>query len=272
MRAKAMPFLKWPGGKRSLARAISERFPAQYERYFEPFAGSAALFFSLQPQDATLADVNADLIDVYRAVRDDVEGVISSLSSLRIAKDTYYKIRASRPATARLRAVRFLYLNRTAFNGIYRVNRKGEFNVPFGCKAGTVLCDKVNLRAVSAVLRDVELECADFEAVFRKARAGDVVYADPPYTTMHDRNGFRRYNEAIFSWADQQRLASAAHDAVKRGVSVLVSNAHHEEVMKLYAGFDATTLTRSSCIAGSSLARKPVTEFLLTSKRLVTRW
>lgn len=265
------PFLKWPGGKRALSTAIASHLPSTFGRYFEPFAGSAALFFFLRPRSAMLLDVNSDLVDVYRNVRDSVDLVIDRLRALKIREDEYYRIRAWRPTSSIAKAVRFLYLNRTAFNGIYRVNRRGEFNVPFGCKPSTVLCDEPNLRRASNLLQSVALECGDFEQAFANSKQGDLVYADPPYTTMHDKNGFRRYNESIFSWSDQERLAKAARDAASRGVHVVVSNAHHADISALYPDFKQAVLTRPSCIAGSANARKQVSEFLLIATRNARR-
>jgi DNA adenine methylase len=268
MTALIRPFLKWPGGKRLLAKQIAGYVPAHFGTYFEPFVGGAALFFSLMPKRAVLADVNGELVNVYTQLRDRSAGILTKLRRLRISRAAFYRIRESTPTDAIDRAVRFLYLNRTAFNGIYRVNRMGHFNVPFGCKPGTVLCDADALTKASLALRNVDLRCDDFAESFCLAKQGDVIYADPPYTTMHDKNGFRRYNDAIFSWSDQERLAHVATEAARRGVTVLVSNANHSDVKRLYPTFTVVPLSRASCIAGNASARRAVTELLLVSPKM----
>lgn len=261
----APPILKWPGGKRALAPRIAGLFPPRYGRYIEPFAGGAALFFYLEPRRAVIADRNSELIEVYETVRRFPSEVISRLKLMRISSAEYYSVRARSPRSAIGRAARFLYLNRTAFNGIYRVNRAGRFNVPFGCKPGTVVCDEPALRRAAVLLGDAILRSCDFEEVVAEAVSGDLVYADPPYTTAHDNNGFRRYNESLFSWADQVRLAAALRAAAERGANVAVSNAHHSELNSLYNGFFRHVMERASCIAGLSQHRRSVTEALFTS-------
>jgi DNA adenine methylase len=180
-------------------------------RYVEPFLGGGAMFFALCPERALLADLNKELIDVFRTVRDEVDSVIKALRPLKNNEDTYYAIRASKPRNAAMKAARFIYLNKTCFNGLYRVNTRGEFNVPFGRHgAQLVICDERQLRAASEALAATDFDSADFGATVRRARAGDLVYFDPPYTTAHTNNGFIEYNQRVFSWADQRRLARVA--------------------------------------------------------------
>ena len=217
------PFLKWTGGKRWLAGTIRSLLPGKFNRYIEPFLGGGAAFFHLRPWPASLSDSNAELINAYEQVRDNVEEVIRRLSEFEICECAYEAMRSKVPRSNLMRAVRFLYLNRTAFNGIYRVNQEGHFNVPYGCKAGTVLCDETLLREASSALQRRRLLVCDFEDAINQARSGDLVYADPPYTTKHNNNGFRRYNEVIFSWEDQERLAECLQRASRRGVHVILS-------------------------------------------------
>ena len=261
--AERKPFLKWTGGKRWLAAEVDELLPEEYGRYIEPFVGGGAVYFYLRAWPATLSDINAELINTYRQIRDNVDDVIDRLRGMRIDESTFLIVRNSRPRKPVTSAVRFLYLNRTAFNGIYRVNREGDFNVPYGCKPNTVLCDEDLLRAASRALQNRKLVSCDFESAVNSAVKGDVVYADPPYTTKHDNNGFRRYNEEIFSWEDQVRLASCCKRAAKRGVRVIVSNANHKPLIDLYSGFESRTIKRASLISGSSDGRGTVTECLL---------
>jgi len=233
--------------------------------YYEPFLGGGAVFFTLRPPRAVLADLNAELVNAYRLVRDDYQTIVRRMRRLRVNRDAYDKTRESRPRTRLSRAIRFLYLNRTAFAGIYRLNRDGEFNVPYGGRQRTlsVLWERDLLMRAAAVLKhEVSLRVSDFEKLLRKAGKGDVVYCDPTYTVAHDNNGFLRYNERIFSWADQQRLARAAKAAAKRGATVVVSNAHHNSLRNLYAGVETITLRRPSCVSATLPGRRRVAEYL----------
>jgi DNA adenine methylase len=259
------PFLKWPGGKRWAAREIAAVVrSALTGTYFEPFLGGGAVFFRLRPARAVLGDINHELITVYSAVRDFPDAVLGALRRLPVTTKDYYRIRESRPRTDTARAARFLYLNRTAFAGIYRLNRRGLFNVPYGGgdRTPAMLWETNILRSAAAALAGAELRESDFQSVIADARRGDVVYCDPTYTVAHDHNGFVRYNERNFSWLDQQRLASAARQAAGRGVTVLVSNAHHRAVKALYMGSEALTLERQSRVSADRTKRRHVKEYL----------
>jgi DNA adenine methylase len=269
---KPKSFIKWPGGKHWLARRISRELVANIDGYFEPFLGSAALFFSLQPHRAILSDCNGELINVFVQVRDNVEGIINKLEAMTISKDFFYRMRSWKPETSLEKAARFLYLNRTAFNGMYRVNRNGDFNVPFGCKPFTKLCDKKNLRESSIILKNTLIYNEDFEVIVMKARKGDLIYFDPPYTAMHDNGLFRRFNESLFSWNDQERLANTVKKLEKKGIHVIVSNAHVPEILSLYRGMNYLELDRVSCISGKSEGRRIVREYLFYSNDLDMRY
>jgi len=260
------PFLKWPGGKRLLATRIIAVFPPTFTRYIEPFLGGAAVFFALAPQKALLGDINDELINAYKQVRDRTSDVIEGLEQLRISKRLFYDLRSARPSDPVDQAIRFLYLNRTAFNGIYRVNQAGEFNVPFGCKPGTVLCDRDLINSAAKRLKRARIVAGDFEDTIDAANEGDLIYADPPYTTKHDNNGFRRYNQHLFSWKDQVRLSRALLRAVERGIKVVVSNADHKGVRALYSHFTREVIERASCVSAQVASRGPVRESLLISE------
>ena len=222
------PFLKWPGGKRWLVPRLLELIgDMAFNRYFEPFAGGAALFFALQPRSAVLSDVNADLINTYRQVRRHAHEITRRLRQLSVDRETYYDLRSQEPKDKIDRAVRFLYLNRTAFGGIYRLNHQGRFNVPYGGgqRSPAILWERDLLRPAARVLRRSELKADDFQLVLQEAGAGDLVYCDPTYTVSHSDNGFVRYNESNFRWEDQRRLAEVCEELRARGVTVLVSNA-----------------------------------------------
>jgi DNA adenine methylase len=261
MGGNVQPFLKWAGGKRWLTP--SDVFPTSLEhgRYFEPFLGSAAMFFALQPRSAVLSDANADLIELYEVVRDQ-PGTLDEILKLhqeRHSHEHYYSVRRCVPADKVHRAARMLYLNRTCWNGLYRVNLKGEFNVPIGTKTRVLMKD--DFGALSDVLRGVELRCCDFAEVIREVEAGDLIFADPPYTVRHNANGFLKYNEQIFSWEDQVRLRDACLEASTRGAFVVVTNADHESVRELYRGIAKyRPLARKSVLAAHSAHRGDTTE------------
>lgn len=260
------PFLKWPGGKRWAAKLIADLVRSHLSgRYFEPFLGGGAVFFELQPREATLSDVNTDLVNTYAQVRDQSSAIRKLLKTMRVTKRDYYRVRRSEPTDAVERATRFLYLNRTAFAGMYRVNRAGRFNVPYGGGDRTPesLWNTSLLTDARAALARVELVVSDFEPMLDRAEEGDVVYCDPTYTVAHDNNGFVRYNERNFSWDDQRRLSNAAKRAATRGATVIVSNAFHESIRKLYAPYQGERLERQSLISPNIQARRLVAEYLL---------
>jgi DNA adenine methylase len=260
------PFLKWAGGKRWIARFVAELL-CNSRRHFEPFAGSAACFFATRTRQAYLSDDNEELINCYRVVRDNGKGLIDCLKSLKIDRRTFNRIRSASPPSRLERAVRFIYLNRTAFNGLYRVNREGHFNVPFGCKPTTMLCDASSLLACASRLQGVRLEASDFSVALKHVRAADAVYIDPPYTVKHNDNAFRRYNERIFSWDDQVRLAGIAGTLATRGARLVITNALHPDVTAMYSRrhFLGLRIVRASNMAASSLKRGSCEELLLVS-------
>lgn len=240
-------------------------FPLQYDRLIEPFAGGAAVFFCLSPASAWLNDVNVDLIDAYKAIADDWEGVVAVLKHHHAKHNSkyYYEIRASSPRLATTRAARLIYLNRTCFNGLYRVNLKGEFNVPLGTKTKVILPGD-NFFASSNQLKKATLTNLDFEEVIDQAGENDFVFVDPPYTVKHNLNGFIKYNERLFSWADQIRLKDSLFRAKLRGAQVVMSNADHESIRELYGDSEKIYVAaRQSVMAASSANRKKTTELLI---------
>lgn len=261
------PFLKWPGGKRWLTARHIDMFPKTYGKYIEPFLGGAAVFFTLLPEQAYLSDANAELINTYNRLKKDRLKVEKGLARYQDKHDAafYYRVRAARPTDPVARAIRFLYLNRTCFNGLYRVNKEGHFNVPIGTK-DAVSFDEGYLENVANALKGVRIRTRDFAVAIRKAQKGDFVFIDPPYTVMHNNNGFVKYNAQLFSWKDQARLAEESRAAGDRGVLIMMSNADHASVRSLYEGFGTIrTLTRSSILAGDPEQRRSATELLLTN-------
>lgn len=263
----ARPFLKWAGGKKQLLPHILPVLPRKFGRYYEPFVGGGAVFFALTPPQAALSDVNGDLIDTYRALQRHVEAVIAGLASLDNDPDTFYCLRAMSPRSLSLpaRAARFIYMNRTCYNGLYRVNRGGAFNVPFGRYARPTICDADNLRAVSSRLQHVSLSTASFERTVSSAAPGDLVYFDPPYVPVSATANFVQYAKGGFDLGRQARLAALFARLARRGVHVALSNADTPLVRQLYAGFRQITLQarrQINCRAGQ---RGPVPELLVLS-------
>jgi DNA adenine methylase len=262
----AKPFLKWAGGKRWLIERHSDAFPRFEGKYIEPFLGGGSVFFNLAPTSALISDSNARLIECYLQIRDNYEEVVSFLEKHQKhhAKNYYYEIRAKLFKNEAERSAQFLYLNRTCFNGLYRVNRNGVFNVPIGTK-DKIIDESESFAEISAALSGADIVHSDFEEVIEKASEGDFIFVDPPYTVKHNLNGFLKYNEKIFSWDDQVRLRDAIVRAAERGALILLTNAAHASVVELYENVGKLRFVqRSSVLAGKSAARGSVSELIVT--------
>lgn len=261
------PFLKWAGGKSKLVDAIMARFPRSFGRYFEPFLGGGAVFFGVAPERAVLADMNAELVTTYVALRDDLERVLTALRRHRADREHFYAVRAqsSGGLASPTRAARMIYLNRTCYNGLYRVNRSGAFNVPFGKYDNPRICDEENLRAVSRVLQDAVIEHADVFATVAKARAGDLVYFDPPYDPVSKTASFVAYTDRGFSSEDQEKLAATFRGLADRGVHAVLSNSDTPFIRKLYKGFHIDTVHVRRAINSRADRRGPVAEVLVST-------
>lgn len=262
-----MPFLKWPGGKRWLTQKIINKMPKIEGKYIEPFLGGGALFFALQPSNATISDINSELIETYMIMRDHPKELREKMlyHQRHHCKEYYYKMRATRPRTSVNRAGRFLYLNRTCFNGMYRVNGKGEFNVPKGSK-DYFINDIDMFEKYAKVLRNIEIQVNDFSVIIDSSNSGDFIFADPPYA-MNNGTQFVKYNDELFTWDDQKRLFYSLQQAYKRGVHIVLTNVFCEEIEKMYrdAGFYVTELVRSCSISGKVSKRQKVKELLISS-------
>lgn len=263
-----LPFLKWAGGKRWFVQKHPDLLPQTYNRYIEPFLGSGSVFFYLKPTQSILGDTNPDLIAAYQGLQQNWKGVMRSLQyHARNHSDAYYyAIRDRRPTQLVPRASRMIYLNRTCFNGIYRVNLRGEFNVPRGTKNNVIL-DTDRFQDTSTLLSSADIRLSDFEVLIDEAEDGDLIFADPPYTVRHNHNGFVRYNETLFSWHDQERLASALIRAQHRGAHVIATNANHSSIRQLYRDqvFRLKTTSRFSSISADGACRKHFDELIIAS-------
>ncbi|HEX2879449.1 MAG TPA: DNA adenine methylase [Polyangiaceae bacterium] len=271
------PILKWAGGKSRLVPRILQLLPERMETYYEPFAGGAAVLFSLAHaqrfERAVLSDRNRDLVDVYRAVKTKVRSLIGLLETYSHNRDEYYRIRALDPATLDLveRAARIIYLNRTGYNGLYRVNSSGRFNVPFGRYKDPKFCDPPRLLAAAQVLKPVRLEVADFEEICSQAKAGDGVYFDPPYLPVSRTSSFAAYHHETFSTEDHERLARAFARLEAKGVATLLSNSSTPVSKKLYKNFKCQTVLVTRPINSRASGRGTVPELLVVSRAAAKR-
>ena len=274
----AKPFLKWAGGKTALLPELLKVAPEQIETYYEPFVGGGALFFALQAEDrfrhAVLSDSNKQLVNAYVQVRDNVEGLIRALNvhqrKYRAADDRadyYYTIRGKRLTCSLGGAANLIFLNKTCYNGLFRVNSKGRFNVPHGRHGNPTICHEANLRAVSEALQGVELVVADFAEAPQAAGDGDFVYFDPPYVPLSGTANFTAYTSASFGADEQRRLAQLATWLTMRGSSVLLSNSGHREIASLYRApsFRLSDVHAPRSINSTPELRGAVREYLIRS-------
>jgi DNA adenine methylase len=265
------PFVKWAGGKTRMIPFILSSFPDKMNTYFEPFLGGGSVFFEMLRQKrfkkAVIGDSNVDLMAAFSVVQSDVDSLVKELKDRRYKYDrrVYLRIRAEDPAgfDQLRRAARFLYLNRTCFNGLYRVNRDGEFNTPFGKYDNPLICDEENLRAVSAALKHVKLVCADFSTIVEKAKKGDGVYFDPPYLPISKTASFTAYSAGGFGLGDHYKLAGYFRELVGMGVNVVLSNSLSEKTRGMYSDFDVKELTGARSIGGPAEYRVPVKEMMV---------
>lgn len=264
-RAPATPFLKWVGGKTSLLPELLKHIPARLRRYHEPFLGGGALFFAVRPRRALLNDNNPELVHCYEQVRDDVYGVLDALARHVYERSHFESVRALEPlrlAPAE-RAARFIYLNKTCFNGLWRVNRAGRFNVPFGRYKNPRFADPASLITASHALRGVQIRHAPFEEALAKASPGDFVYLDPPYDPVSPTASFASYTAGGFTWEDQKRLAHACVVLNRRGVRFLLSNSATERIRALYTGFEQRLVRAPRFINSKADGRGHVDELLV---------
>lgn len=266
------PFLKWVGGKNQLLPELMKRIDrlGDFDRYHEPFVGGGALYFELlrvkpQRKHAWLSDSNERLIETYRGVSDHVETVIRHLKqhTKNHSKKYYYKIREEIPRSPAQRAARIIYLNKTCFNGLFRENRKGEFNTPIGSYKNPTICDKANLHAVSKALQKAKIESRHFDTVVKKAKPGDLVYFDPPYHPVSSTSSFTAYDRGGFTEDSQRLLADKFRELDEKGVKVLLSNSMTDFIRDLYKGFKIDTVRANRAINSRADRRGKVDEALI---------
>jgi DNA adenine methylase len=270
--AKAAPIVKWAGGKTRLLPELAKRVPKKFGRYYEPFVGGAALFFHLAPPRAMLTDTNRDLIRMYITVRDDVDVLIRRLKRYAAAHDErhYYTTREKWNggfSSGMTRAAAFIYLNKTCFNGLWRVNSSGEFNVPMGNYTDPTICDSNGLRAASIALARTRLGCTDYRDAVSEAERGDFVYFDSPYAPIDSTSNFTSYTPGGFNADNQRELADVARNLLGRGVHVMLSNSDTPLTRKLYRGFKIERVKCGRSINSNAEKRGEVNELIITGKK-----
>jgi DNA adenine methylase len=265
--ARIRPLLKWAGGKAQLLPILRRLVPTAFARYVEPFLGGGAVFWHLALPGSLVSDINDELVHFYRVVRDHPDRLLELVGAMPVSKNDFYRIRAQRTACLGTieRAARFVYLNKTCYNGLYRVNRKGQFNTPFGGKTEVTILDEDNLYKASWLLQGTELLCRDYTSVLSHLKSGDFVYLDPPYLPVGKYSDFRRYTSETFTEQDHENLADAFSGLAERGIKALLSNSFNELFNSLYRGHWYTYVLANRQINSRPGGRGKIKEILVAN-------
>lgn len=264
------PFLRWAGGKAWLTKYIDDFIPKAFNDYYEPFLGGGSVFFYLKSKGkirnkAFLSDSNSDLINTYKIIKKQPNELFKLLRTHSDNEEEYYKMRSDDFTDPVERAAQFLYLNKTSFNGIYRVNLKGKYNVPYGRKNLSSIYDFEHLMKVSEALKNTYLSTMDFKDRCSKIGANDFVFIDPPYTVAHENNGFIKYNQSIFSWDNQIQLSELTKELDRKDAFFLVTNAYHDSIKSIYTTGIQEKLSRASNIGGLGAKRTKYKEIIISN-------
>jgi len=269
---KIKSFLRWAGGKRWLIKNIKDFLPASFNNYHEPFIGGASIFIYLKSNgiinnESFISDFNEELINAYEILKNNPTELIKNLKKLKNKKEDYYLVRASNPYKDITKAARFIYLNKTSFNGIYRVNRNGKYNVPYGYRSVYNLYEFDNMLQLNELLNDnVNVFSGDFDLVRENILPNDLIFIDPPYTVAHENNGFVAYNQSIFTWEDQERIADLLDHINTIGAYFIMTNAAHVSIHDLFQQFGTRKIVqRHSVIGGNGATRNRVNEYIYTN-------
>jgi len=265
------PLLRWVGGKNWLIKKIDKFIPNEFNRYYEPFIGGASVSIFLNnrgllKKGGLLSDTNDRLINFYNVVKNNPEELVEELSNYKNTKEDYYIIRSYKYENAIKKAAQFYYLNRTSFNGIYRENLKGEYNVPYGNKHYKILFDEQRILNFSKSINNICFQTMDFYNIKNRIEKNDLIFLDPPYTVAHENNGFVKYNQQIFSWSDQEKLKKLVEFIIEKKAMFILTNAYHESIINLYKNIgDKIILERPSVVGGKKAQRTIYKELLITN-------
>ncbi|RZD15573.1 MAG: DNA adenine methylase [Candidatus Acididesulfobacter guangdongensis] len=265
------PFIKWAGGKRQLIEELISLFPANYNRYFEPFIGGGALFFAIQPENAYISDINPELINLYNVVKNDVDSLIEDLRRYKNTEEEFYKIRNldRKPSYKKFskvrKASRFIYLNKTCYNGLYRTNSDGYFNVPFGFYKNPNIIDEKNLKVCSELLKKTEIALSPFSAIESKIKTGDFVYFDPPYMPISKTSSFTKYYKDDFDVDAQFELKELCDRLTKKRVYFMLSNSYSELILNLYKQYNIKKIRAIRAINCKAAKRGAIDELIITN-------
>ena len=262
------PFIKWAGGKSKLIQQYNSFFPKQFKAYYEPFLGGGAVFFHLNPACGYLTDINAELINAYRCVKDNVEELIEVLEvhQFKHCKEYYYEVRHCQGVTDTEKAARLIYLNKTCFNGLYRENSQGQFNVPIGKYKNPKISNPDLLRSASAALQKAQIDVQSFEDILKQADCcDDFVYFDPPYHPLSPTSNFTAYSRSSFNRDNHIKLKEVFAELAQRGVNVMLSNSDCQFVRELYSDFNIHPILASRLINSNIQKRGRIPELLITS-------
>lgn len=267
---KTKPFLRWAGGKNWFTKYIEEFLPNEFNNYYEPFLGGGSIFFYLKSKGlikkkSYLSDTNGELINTYRVIKSNTADLIRLLEKQKDTEDEYYQIRSQSFDNPIEQAAKFIYLNKTSFNGIYRVNRQGKYNVPYGKRNLKTLYDFDHFYEISKMLEKTYLSTTDFKNRCKQIDIKDFVFIDPPYTVAHENNGFVQYNQAIFSWKNQIQLSKITQVLDDKNAHFLITNAYHQSIKDIYLNGRQIPVTRPSTIGGIGAKRTNYKELLITN-------
>lgn len=266
---ETLPIVKWAGGKRQLLADLRKNMPKAYNRYFEPFIGGGALFFDIQPENAYISDINPELINLYQVIKGNVDDLIDDLGQHENTEEYFYELRnidrngKYKKWSDVKKASRFIYLNRTCFNGLYRVNSKGEFNVPFGRYSNPRIVDENNLKNCSKLLQNTEIRYADFSDLLNYVQKGDFVYFDPPYMPLNETSSFTSYTKDGFGKDVQVKLKELCDELDNLGVYFMLSNSDIPFINKLYKGYEIKKVYASRAINSVASKRGKISEVLV---------
>ena len=265
------PFIKWAGGKRQIIKELTDSLPKNYNRYFEPFIGGGALFFAVRPKNAYISDINPELINLYNTVKNNTHSLIKDLLRYKNTETEFYRIRNLdrtpdyKNLTNIEKAGRFIYLNKTCYNGLYRTNSKGQFNAPYGFYKNPNIIDEQNLKICSELLKETEIGLSDFSNIENKIKTRDFVYFDPPYIPINKTSSFTKYYKDDFNTGSQIKLKELCDRLNKKNIYFMLSNSYNETALNLYKEYNIKKINAIKAINCKADKRGTINELIITN-------